>query len=393
MRILVAPDSFKGSLDAATFCRIAEQVLRDCLPDAEILSLPLADGGEGTLDALVAGTGGQIHRAQVTGPLGAPITARWGLLGDGTTAIVEMAQASGLPLVPPARRNPLETTSYGTGELILHALNAGAQRVLLALGGSATNDGGMGALQALGFRFLDADGHSVPPTGAGLGEIQRIECQGRDPRLDRVPFLIASDVNNPLLGPRGATYTYGPQKGADAKTLEILEANLKHFADQTRAALGRDCRQVPGAGAAGGMGFGFLCYLRAELRSGFDLVAETYALPQRLAQETWDLLITGEGQLDGQSVQGKLVGRLAALGKAHGVPVLVLAGSLQDALEPLYDAGVTSAFSLLEAPLSLEAALAAAPDLLANRLRALCRLWLACVEKKHLPAAREPKEN
>ena len=375
MRILVAPDSFKGSIDAATFCGIAEEVFTACLAGCEVVGLPMADGGEGTAEALVRGIGGELRVLTVTGPMGMPVEASYGLLGDGLTAVVEMAQASGLPLVPPGKRNPLRATSYGTGELIAEALRQGAEHVILALGGSATNDGGMGALQALGFRFLDQHGEPVAPTAEALGQIRLVLVDDLHPNLGSARFTIASDVTNPLLGQHGATAVYGPQKGADETALRRLEQGLAHFADITHQATGADHRDHPGAGAAGGMGFGLLSYLGATLRSGFEVVAETYGLEQRLRQGHWDLLITGEGQVDFQSMQGKLVGRLAALGQAHHIPVLVLAGSISGDLDGLYRAGVTSLSSIVEGPMALEQAMEQAPILLRRRLTDLCRLW------------------
>lgn len=374
-RFLIAPDAFKGSLSANDFCAIAQEVLEARFPGCEVVALPLADGGEGTAEALVAGTGGRLIETEVTGPLGTPVDAHFGLLGDGTRAVVEMAQASGLPLVPPDRLDPLRATSYGTGQLIQAAVGAGAREVILALGGSATNDGGLGALQALGFRFLDQRGQPVPPNAEGLAAIHSVAWQEARQRLHGVRFIIASDVTNPLLGERGATAVYGPQKGADAATRAVLERNLAHFAGFTARVLGKDFSTVPGAGAAGGMGFGFLAWLGAEVRSGFEVVAEACRLAERLSGEAWELLITGEGRVDSQSVQGKLVGRLAELAQTHGVPLLVLAGAVTGGLEALHQAGVTSVHALTDHPMNLEEAMAEAPELLRRRLDELCRLW------------------
>ncbi|WP_275957796.1 glycerate kinase [Rhabdochromatium marinum] len=380
MRILVAPDSFKGSMSATVFCDIARQVFSRCLsgcevPGCEMLGLPMADGGEGTAEALVRGTGGELRALTVTGPMRTPVAASYGLLGDGRTAVVEMAQASGLPLVPSQQRDPLQATSYGTGELIVEALRQGAGHIILALGGSATNDGGMGALQALGVRFLDHTGAPVAPIAEALMQIRSVVVDDLQARLGSTRLTIASDVTNPLLGKRGATAVYGPQKGADARTRRHLEQGLAHFADLTDQTTSTDYRDQPGSGAAGGMGYGFLSYLGATLRSGFAVVAETYGLEQRLQENHWDLLITGEGQVDVQSVQGKLVGRLAALGQAHQIPVLVLTGSIRGDLDELYRCGVTSVSSIVEGPMSLKQAMEQAPLLLRRRLTDLCRLW------------------
>ena len=379
VRILVAPDSFKGSIEAPEFCTIAAQVFSACIPGCEVVSLPMADGGEGTAEALVRGTGGQMLTVQVRGPMGEPVQAAYGLLGDGNTAVVEMAQASGLPLVPAAQRKPLLAGSYGTGELILAAIDQGARHIILGLGGSATNDGGMGALQALGVRFHDAGGRLVPPLAEALGRIVAVETADADARLSGVRFTIASDVTNPLLGERGATAVYGPQKGADQAGLAQLEQGLAQFADVTAAVMGQDHRDDEGAGAAGGMGFGFLSYTGASLRSGFEVIAETYRLQQRLADGPWHLLVTGEGQVDFQSVQGKLVGRIAEMAAVHAIPVLVIAGAVSGELDELYQEGVTSAASIVPGPMGLDEAMREAPTLLRRRLTDLCRLWRAGV--------------
>ncbi len=374
MRVLVAPDSFKGSLSAPEFCAIAGQVFATCLPGSEVAGLPMADGGEGTAEALVRGTAGKMRSLTVSGPLGETVEANYGLLGDGVTAVVEMAQASGLPLVPPDRLDPLRATSYGTGELIAKVLEQGAEHIILALGGSATNDGGMGALRALGFAFLDRAGSPVEPNGGALEEIASVVAERVHPRLGTVSITIASDVTNPLLGKRGATTTYGPQKGADAQALQRLERGLTRFAEVTTEFNGSDHRDTPGAGAAGGMGFGFLSYAGAALCSGFEVVAEAYALDRRLEQGCWDLILTGEGRVDVQSIQGKLVGRIAELGNKYRIPVVVLAGAVQGDISELYRGGVTSVSSIVTGPMQLEQAMQQAPLLLRRRLIDLCNL-------------------
>lgn len=377
VRILVVPDSFKGSIDAQEFCSIAEQVFNEVIPGCEVVGLPMADGGEGTAEALVRGTGGKMLTLNVRGPMGDPVQASYGLLGYGDTAVVEMAQASGLPLIPAAQRNPLLAGSYGTGELILAAIEQGVRHIILGLGGSATNDGGMGALQALGIRFQDGDGNLVAPIAESLNEIASVDTDAADSRLAGVRFTIASDVTNPLLGERGATAIYAPQKGASASDLQQLEQGLSHFADVSASATGKDHRNDEGAGAAGGMGFGFLSYTGAKLRSGFEVVAETYQLQQRLARGPWHLLVTGEGQVDSQSVQGKLVGRIAKMAAFHSIPVLVVAGSVSGKLDMLYQAGVTSVTSIVPGPMALETAMLEAPLFLRQRLTDMCRLWHA----------------
>ena len=377
MKILIAPDSFKGSLSSLRFCEIAAEVLPRRLPGCSLVTMPMADGGEGTAECLVQGTGGELVACWVTGPMGEAVEAHYGLLGDGRTAVVEMAQASGLPLVPEGRRDPLVTTSRGTGELIVHALEQGVERIILGLGGSSTNDAGVGALQALGFRFLDAGGRELGPGGGSLTELAKIETDGAHPRLDACELLIASDVTNPLLGERGATRTYGPQKGADEAALAILERAMEHFAELSVQALGRDHRETPGAGAAGGMGFGLLSYLGASLRSGFEVVAEAYGLERILRQGEVDLLITGEGAINFQTAQGKLVGRIAALGKRHNIPVIALAGAVEGDVAELYDAGISSMSSIVDRPMSLEQAMARAETLLERKLVDLGSLLVA----------------
>lgn len=376
MNILVAPDSFKGSLSAAKFCRIAKEVIESRLTGARVVALPMADGGEGTVEALVAGTGGKIRRKKVKGPLGDTVVAMYGFLGDEKTAVVEMAAASGLPLVPEERRNPLNATSFGTGELIADALDQGVEHVILGLGGSATNDCGAGALQALDGRFLDEDGVEFPSglSGGELTRVAAVDTSGLDEKFRKVSLHVGSDVTNPLLGRNGATMTYGPQKGATAGQLEQLEAGMAHFAEITVATTALDHRSTPGSGAAGGMGFGFLSYCGAELKSGFELVAERYGIEKLLKNERFSLIITGEGELDSQSVQGKLVGRLAQLGKSFGVPVVAFAGGISGDVSALYDKGVISMSSIVPRPLSLEEAMDNAESLLGSKLYDFCEL-------------------
>jgi glycerate 2-kinase len=329
MRIIIAPDSFKEALPARHVCEAIARGIRRVMPDAQIDLVPMADGGEGTVDALIAATGGQSHETTVSGPLGDPVRARWGLLGDGSgTAVLEMAAASGLALVPPDRRNPLLTTTYGTGELVRAALDSRAERVLIGIGGSATNDGGAGAAQALGVRFIDGDGRPLPSglSGGGLSEIVRIDLAARDPRVGRVPIEVACDVDNPLCGPRGAAAIYGPQKGATPEHVRVLDSNLAHLAELIKRDLGKDVRDIPGAGAAGGLGAGLIAFFDATLRPGIGLVMDALHFPQRIAGA--DLIITGEGRLDRQSMMGKLIEGVGRAAKAARVPAIALVGSI-----------------------------------------------------------------
>ena len=314
--------------------------VRRAWPDATVEEIPLADGGEGTVRALVSATKGTFRRTRVHDPLGREIEADWGLLGDGTTAVVEMAAASGLPLLDPAERDPRVTSTRGTGELILAAAASGAHRIVVGIGGSATNDGGAGMARAFGYRFLDEHGDDLAEGGAALRRLARIDGQ-TDMRLVRVSVEAACDVRNPLLGPEGASAVYGPQKGATPEMVRELDAALARYADVVERFVGRPIRDVPGAGAAGGLGAGLLAFLDARLVSGAELVLRTVRFADRVAGA--DLVITGEGRLDRQSAYGKLTGAVAAAAKAAGVPVLAIAGALGAGHEALVLDGIAVA--------------------------------------------------
>ncbi|HUS92646.1 MAG TPA: glycerate kinase [Phycisphaerae bacterium] len=333
MRIVIAPDSFKECLSAAEVAAALAEGARDACPDARIELCPMADGGEGTVAAMVAATGGEARSVRVSGPLGEPRTAELGLLGDGRTAVIEMAAASGLDLVPPARRNPMLTTTRGTGELIRAALDAGAGEVLVGIGGSATVDGGCGCAQALGVRFLDASGAACAPGlgGGALAGIRRIDLAGRDPRVAEARFRVACDVTNPLTGPDGAAAVYGPQKGATPEMVQRLDAGLAHLAGLIRRDLGVDVEPLPGAGAAGGLGAGLVAFLGAELRRGVVIVAEAVRLAQRLAGA--DLCLTGEGRFDRQSLSGKTAVGVARVARDAAVPVICIPGQAEAGLD------------------------------------------------------------
>ena len=375
MKIVIAPDSFKESLSAAGVASALARGLRQALPTAEILECPLGDGGEGTLDAVLAATGGEVREARVTGPLGEPVTARWGWLAEQRTAFVEMASASGLELVPRARRDVRVATSHGTGELLRAALDVGAERLVLAIGGSATNDGGAGVLQALGVRLLDGQGQALAPGGAALASLASLNLTDLHPRLAAVEVVIAADVDNPLCGPQGASQIFGPQKGASPEQVRELDAALAHFATVTAATLGRDVSEQPGAGAAGGVGFAALAFLQATFRPGIEVVAELVGLDEALQDA--DLAVTGEGRLDGQTLRGKTPAGVLRLAQRHGVPVVAVAGSLGEGYDALYQQGLAAAFSLVPGPLSLEEALAQAEGLLERTARDIGRLWQA----------------
>ena len=372
MKLVIAPDSFKESLSARAVAEAIAAGWAGVYPDADLLLCPMADGGEGTVDALLSATGGTLQQTRVSGPLGDPVEARWGLLQD-AQAIIEMAEASGLHRVEPARRDVLAASSHGTGELIRAALDAGVRRIVLGLGGSATNDGGAGLLAALGVRFLDRAGQELALGGAALASLSQIDLTGLDTRLAQVEVMVAADVDNPLCGPRGASAVFGPQKGASPAQVEQLDAALAHYADVMAATLGEDLRDYPGVGAAGGLGFAARAVLRAAFRPGVELVAELSGLAA--AVEGADLVITGEGRLDGQSLHGKTPVGVARIARAAGVPVIALAGSLGEGYQRLYAEGIGAAFSLAPGPLSLEQAMQQAADQLSARAADLARLW------------------
>jgi glycerate kinase len=361
MKIVIAPDSFKGSMTATAAAEAMGRGVRQVLAGAEIDLVPMADGGEGTVEALVTATGGRIVPVRVTGPLGEPVEAFFGLLGDGQTAVIEMAAASGLPHVAPERRNPLLTTTYGTGELVRAALDAGARRLIIGLGGSATVDGGVGMVQALGGRFLDAAGQELPPGGGALTRLARIDLSGLDPRLAACPITAACDVDNPLTGPKGAAAVFGPQKGADPAMVEQLDQGLGRLAAVIRRDLEQDVEHMPGAGAAGGMGGGLVALLGATLRSGVEIVIEASRLRERLAGAS--LCLTGEGGTDFQTAHGKTPMGVAQAAKAHGVPVLCLSGGLGRDYEAVYTVGIDAVMSIVPGPISLEEAVRRGPEL------------------------------
>jgi len=362
MKIVIAPDSFKESLSAREAAAAIAAGFRDIRPAADCRECPLADGGEGTVAAVIAATAGRVVEVRVTGPLGQPVAAFFGVTGDGRTAVIETAAASGLALVPPPLRNPLKTTSYGSGELIRAALNAGLRRLFIGLGGSATSDAGAGLLQALGVRLLDAGGRDIGVGGEGLENLERIDVQGLDPRLNACTIQVACDVDNPLTGPRGAALVYAPQKGASPEMAARLDAGLARFAACLRRDLGREVAAVPGAGAAGGMGAALAGVLNAGLEPGIGMIMETTGLSETLAGA--DLVVTGEGRLDAQTTSGKVVSGVARLARQAGIPVIALAGSVTTDAAILRGLGIDAAFSILSRPCSLEEALAgAAADL------------------------------
>ncbi|MCS2168616.1 glycerate kinase [Scandinavium manionii] len=373
MKIVIAPDSFKESLSAMAVATAIEQGFRQIYPDAQYVKVPMADGGEGTVESMVEASGGSYQTQQVIGPLGQPVLARWGLMGDGETAIVEMASASGLHHVPAAQRNPLQTTSYGTGELILAALECGVARIILGIGGSATNDGGAGMMQALGARLRDAQGHDLAHRGGALSELASIDLSGCHPKLKEVTITVACDVNNPLCGPQGASAIFGPQKGATPEIIETLDAALAHWGALIQQLTGREVLNAAGAGAAGGMGSALLGLLNAQLRAGVDIVVEALKLEQTVKDA--DLVITGEGRLDSQSIFGKTPIGVARVAKLHHKPVIALAGGVKSCHEVVYEHGIDAAFSILTQVVTLPEALDAAEENLRVTARNVASVW------------------
>jgi glycerate kinase len=377
LRLLLAPDAFKGSLSAPEVCAALAEGVRRAVPEAVLRAIPLADGGEGTTEALVAATAGRLQRVRVTGPLPeetAGVEARLGWLAA-DKAVLEMASASGLALVSPGGRNPLHTTSFGTGELVAAALDAGARHLLVGLGGSATNDLGAGLAQALGVRFLDAEGRPMAPPlrGGQLAQVAALDLAGLHPGLATCRVEVVCDVDNPLLGPAGATAVYGPQKGATPAIAAELEAGLAHLMDLVEAATGRRVRERPGAGAAGGMGAMLLALCDGEPRPGIELVLAASGFAAALAEA--DLVLTGEGRVDGQTARGKTISGVARAAAAAGVPVVVIAGEIGPGASALYGLGVSSLFSLVPGPMGLATAMARTPQLLADAAERVMRLW------------------
>ena len=371
MKFIFAPDSFKGSLSAAVCCDLLERAAEKVFPGVETVSVPVADGGEGTVDALLRAAGGQRKSVHVTGPLFQEVTAEWGLLPDGT-AVLEMAQASGLPYVPAAQRDPRKTTSLGTGEMIAHALRQGARKLLLGIGGSATNDGGLGMLAALGAVFTDGDGNPVPPVGGELIRVEKADFSGLLPELAETEITVICDVTNPLLGPEGATFVYGPQKGASPAIRDELEAGMAHYAAAVSQAVGRDISRFPGAGAAGGLGAALGGVLCAKLKSGVNAVLDAVNFDEKL--EGASLAVTGEGRIDAQSLRyGKVPVGVARRCAVKGVPVAVLAGGMADGAEELFDLCECTLLTTAPGPISLEEAMEKASVLYASAAERLFR--------------------
>ncbi|MGE8539289.1 MAG: glycerate kinase [Acinetobacter sp.] len=356
LTFVLAPDSFKESMSAAQACQAMQRGIQKVLPDALCIHVPMADGGEGTVDALISSSKGHYIRCEVMGPLaGQRIQTYFGLIDAGKTAIIEMAKANGIELLEPARRNPLLTSTYGTGEMIRSALDLGVSKIIIGLGGSVTNDAGAGMAQALGARFLDKNHQQVGLGGGQLNQIQSIELSELDQRLKQVEIWIASDVNNPLCGEHGASYVFGPQKGATPEMLKQLDQNLSHFADLVARQIGREHRHIAGAGAAGGLGFALMAFTAASIRSGVELMIEQLELAEKIAQA--DYVLTGEGKIDHQTKLGKTPFGVAQVAQRFNKPVLAFAGLVGDGIESLYESGFSRIIGINPPDCSLQEAL------------------------------------
>ena len=364
MKIVIAPQAFKGSISALDAATAMGEGIKRVVPDAQVVAVPVADGGDGTLETLVEGSGGRIHDLEVTGPLGERRIAQWGAMGDGITAVIEMARTSGLALVPLDERNPLAATTYGLGEAIVHALDAGFRRFIVGIGGSATNDAGAGMAQALGVRLLDDAGNDLPFGGAPLARLSRIDMSGMDTRISRCEFMVACDVNNPLTGPTGASAIYGPQKGATPEMIAELDAALLHFAAVVERDIGATIDNVAGSGAAGGLGGGMIAFLAGELRAGVDIVLDTIQLDDFLPG--CDLVITGEGSMDHSTIYNKAPVGVAQRAKRLGIPVIGVSGSLGAGFQDVHEHGIDALSSITPGPMSLDEASARAAELIAN---------------------------
>ncbi|EPF87712.1 glycerate kinase [Acinetobacter gyllenbergii] len=380
MKVVIAPDSFKDSLSAQEIAQAIASGWQQVFPNAEIIQCPMADGGEGSIEAVLEVCSGEWREQMVQGPLGEPVLAKWGWLATEKIAIIEMAQASGIQLVQPADRDACISSTFGTGELILAALDAGAKEIVLTVGGSATNDAGTGLLTALGATFLDAKHNPLAAGGIALRNLAKINLDQLDPRIQQTQFRLAADVTNPLCGTNGASHIFGPQKGASPQQVLELDQALSHFADVTTQLLGVDQRHEAGAGAAGGLGFAARTFLKAEFRSGVEVIAELNQLAAKIQGADW--VITGEGKFDEQTLNGKTPFGVAKIAQAANIPVIVITGTLGENYQALYPHGVTAAFSLTSGPTSLEEACQNAAELIHARTTDIARLIQSSMLRK-----------
>lgn len=378
MRILIAPDSFKGSITASEFCEIAEKAIKDICKDIDVIKVPMADGGEGTIEAIVSATGGDIVNKTVIGPLGEEIEACFGISGDKTLGIIELAQASGLTLVPEGKRNPMFTTTYGTGQLIKAALDTGCKKIIIGLGGSATNDGAVGLLSALGVKFLDKDMNPVSSGAKGLLELDSIDMGGMDERLKNTELLVACDVDNPLYGKNGASYVYGPQKGATQEIVLEMDRGLKNFAEKIKLFLNKDIANVKGSGAAGGATAGLIAFFDAKLVPGAEILKELTDFNRIISKKSIDLLITGEGEINFQTAFGKLPVSVAMEAKKYNVTTVAVVGKIGQGAGSTHEKGIDCIFSIMNKPMSQEAAMENSRQLLYEAIGQIIRFY-CCV--------------
>jgi len=389
MKIVLAPDSFKGNLTSLQVASALEKGIKRVVPNANCIKVPMADGGEGTVQSLVDATGGKFIRKRVKGPAGKPVSARYGILSDGKTAVIEMAEASGLPYVEGTKdKNPMKTTTYGTGQLMMDAINKGANHIILGLGGSATTDGGAGMAQALGIRFLDKRANEIKELGAGgmLSKIASIDMSGMDSRMKKAKVTVASDVKNPLCGIKGAAHVFGPQKGATPAMVTKLDANLKHFAGIIKKDLRKDVMKLKGAGAAGGLGAGLVAFTGAKLKSGVDIVVEATELAKHLKGA--DLCITGEGRVDFQTAFGKTPSGVAKAARKQKVQTVAIGGGITDDARGVFEHGIDGLASACARDMSLEEAMANSKTHLANAAERVVRLVL--IGKKLAKSKQKP---
>ncbi|TYP56169.1 glycerate kinase [Thermosediminibacter litoriperuensis] len=376
MKVVIAPDSFKGSLTSLQAANAMERGVMKAASstnaDVEAYKIPMADGGEGTVEAVICAAGGRIVKTRVLDPLGRMIDSFFGVLPDGT-AVLEMAAASGLNLLKPGERNPMVTTTYGTGQLIKAAMDYGCRKLIIGIGGSATNDGGVGMAQALGIKFLDAEGKEIGFGGGELSRIERIDISGLDPRVKEADIVVACDVKNVLCGPGGASAVYGPQKGATPEMVKILDENLRHLAEVIKKDLGKDIAEVPGSGAAGGLGAALIAFLNSQLRPGIEIIMDITHFSDRVSKA--DLIITGEGCTDYQTLFGKVPFGIGQVAKRFNKPVICISGSLGENYEQLYDAGITALFSITNKPMTLEEAMERGEELLEKAAENVFRVY------------------
>lgn len=372
MRFVLAPDSFKESLTAKEVADAMEIGIKKVFPDAECIKVPMADGGEGTVQSLVDGTNGKMYEVSVTGPLGESVNARYGILGDNETAVIEMAEASGIHYVEKEKRNPLITTTFGTGEVIKAALDKGVKKVIIGIGGSATNDGGAGMIQALGGRLLDQYGNDLPFGGGALNKLSKIDLTNFDKRINDIKIEVACDVNNPLTGEEGASAIFGPQKGATEEMINTLDSNLSHYAKIVKDQLGKDMASKNGAGAAGGLGFALISFCNGELKPGIEIVIKYSNLDTKIQGASY--VLTGEGSIDEQTKFGKTPYGVAQIAKKYKIPVIAVAGNIGKGVEELYDLGFNSILSIMPGVMTLEKALSTGKENIERTVENIARL-------------------